>query len=63
MSTICGRDGGVGRRGSPEHLRRYVGEFTFRLNEGNVSRHMLDRLESFVTDIAGKRLTYKALIG
>ncbi len=26
----------------------YVNEFTFRLNEGNVKRHTLDRLESLV---------------
>jgi transposase-like protein len=48
---------------SPKHLGRYVDEFTFRLNEGNVERHTLDRLDSFVDGVAGKRLTYKALIG
>jgi hypothetical protein len=46
-----------------KHLGRYVDEFTFRLNEGNVERHTLRRLESFVDGTAGKRLTYKALIG
>ena len=36
----------------------------FRLNEGNVARHTLDRLDSFIVIVneAGKRLTYKALI-
>jgi transposase-like protein len=48
---------------SEKHLDRYVAEFTFRLNEGNVERHTLRRLESFVDGTAGKRLTYKALIG
>jgi len=48
---------------SEKHLDRYVREFTFRLNEGNVARHTLDRLDSFVEGVAGKRLTYKALIG
>jgi hypothetical protein len=48
---------------SEKHLDRYVGEFAFRLNEGNVKRHTLDRLDSFVDGVAGKRLTYKALIG
>jgi len=48
---------------SEKHLGRYVNEFTFRLNEGNVARHTLDRLDSFVAGAAGKRLTYKALIG
>ena len=47
---------------SPKHLGRYVDEFTFRLNEGNVERHTLQRLDSFVDGAAGKRLTYKALI-
>ena len=47
---------------SEKHLGRYLNEFTFRLNEGNVERHTLQRLESFVDGTAGKRLTYKALI-
>ena len=47
---------------SEKHLGRYVDEFTFRLNEGNVVRHTLDRLDSFVDGVAGKRLTYKRLI-
>jgi len=47
---------------SEKHLDRYVREFTFRLNEGNVERHTLQRLESFVDGTAGKRLTYKAMI-
>jgi transposase-like protein len=53
---------GVYHHASPKHLGRYVDEFSFRLNEGNVTRHTLDRLDSFVTGVAGKRLTYKALI-
>jgi hypothetical protein len=47
---------------SPKHLARYVDEFTFRLNEGNVVRHTTQRLDSFVEGAAGKRLTYKDLI-
>ena len=46
---------------SPKHLGRYVDEFAFRLNEGNVKNHTLTRLDSFVDGVAGKRLTYKGL--
>ena len=52
---------GVYHHASPKHLARYVDEFTFRLNEGNVKRHTWDRLDSFVSAVAGKRLTYKRL--
>lgn len=53
---------GVYHHASPKHLDRYVDEFSFRLNEGNVKRHTMTRLDSFVTGAAGKRLTYKELI-
>lgn len=53
---------GVYHHASPKHIGRYVDEFTFRLNDGNVARHTLERLDSFVRAVAGKRLTYKALI-
>jgi transposase-like protein len=53
---------GVYHHASPKHLARYVDEFSFRLNEGNVRRHTWDRLDSFVDAVAGKRLTYKGLI-
>lgn len=52
---------GVYHQVSPKHLSRYVDEFTFRLNEGDVKRHTLERLDSFIDAIAGKRLTYKQL--
>ena len=54
---------GVYHHASPKHLHRYVDEAAFRLNEGNVERHTLDRLESLTEATFGKRLTYKALIG
>ena len=47
---------------TPKHLPRYVDEFTFRLNEGNVANHTTKRLASFVDGCVGKRLTYKRLI-
>jgi len=53
---------GVYHHASPKHLFRYVDEFTFRLNEGNVERHTLERLDSFVDGVSGKRLTYARLI-
>jgi len=48
---------------SPVSAPRYVDEFTFRLNEGNVRNHTTARLNSFVAASVGKRLTYKRLIG
>ena len=52
---------GVYHHASKKHLRRYVDEFTWRLNEGNVKRHSLQRLDSFVDAVAGKRITYDQL--
>jgi transposase-like protein len=52
---------GVYHHASPKHIARYVDEFTWRLNEGNVKRHSLERLDSFVDAVAGKRITYKEL--
>ena len=53
---------GVYHHASKKHLGRYVDEFAFRLNEGNVKHHTLMRLESLVGAAAGKRLTYADLI-
>jgi transposase-like protein len=53
---------GVYHKASKKHIARYVNEFAWRLNEGNVKRHSLERLDSFVDAIAGKRITYKDLI-
>jgi len=50
---------GVYHHCSRKHLRRYVDEFTFRLNAGNVARHTLERLASFVDAVAGRHITYK----
>jgi transposase-like protein len=52
---------GVYHHTSEKHLARYVDEFAFRLNEGNVKYHTLTRLDSFIDGVAGKRLTYKGL--
>lgn len=52
---------GVYHHVSKKHLGRYVDEFAFRLNDGKVSRHTLERLDSFIDAIAGKRITWKEL--
>ena len=52
---------GVYHHASAKHLGRYVDEFTFRLNEGNVARHTFQRLDSFIAALRGKRITYKEL--
>ena len=52
---------GVYHHASKKHLHRYVDEFTFRLNDGNVERHTTERLESLVAASFGPRLTYKEL--
>ena len=46
---------------SVKHLSKYVDEFSFRMNEGNVKIHTMKRLESLVKGAVGKRLTYKDL--
>jgi len=53
---------GIYHHASPKHISRYVNEFTFRLNEGNVERHTMERLDSLVSVVTGRRITYKNLI-
>lgn len=52
---------GVYHQVSAKHLGRYVNEFTFRLNEGNVKVRTMDRLDSLIAATAHRRLTYKEL--
>jgi len=54
---------GVYHNFSVKHLQRYVDEFSFRLNEGDVKIHTLDRINSLLAKTSGKRITYVDLIG
>ncbi len=47
---------------SKKHLNRYVNEFTFRLNDGNVQIDTIDRMKKLCSTSVGKRLTYKELV-
>ncbi len=52
---------GVYHHASDKHLARYVNEFTFRLNDGGVKRHTLERLDSLMSASFGPRITYRKL--
>jgi hypothetical protein len=58
--AVCkrGHKGGRYANGTCKECQRA----SSRLNDGNVARHTLERLASFIDGVAGKRLTYKALI-
>ena len=47
---------------SGKHLQRYIDEFTFRLNEGNVKHHTMTRTDYLLARTVGTRITYKDLI-
>ena len=53
---------GIWHQVSVKHLRRYVDEATFRLNDANVRVHTLSRLEAFVALAFRCRITYKKFI-
>ena len=47
---------------SPKHLRRYVDEATFRLNEGNCEVDILDRMAALIRRLTDSRLPYSVLV-
>lgn len=51
----------VHHHASNKHHARYINEFTFRLNDGNVARHTLKWLASLVTASFGRHITYREL--
>ena len=53
---------GVYHSFSRKHLQRYVDEFSFRLNEGNVKNHTMSRIDSLLGNSVGVRITYKDLV-
>ena len=53
---------GVWHKASRKHLHRYINEATFRLSEGNVKVHTLDRLAALTEKSFRHRLTYRKLI-
>lgn len=52
---------GVYHHASPKHLGRYVNEFAFRLNDGNVKQQTMVRLDAMIAATTHKRITYKDL--
>jgi transposase-like protein len=54
---------GVYHAFSSKHLQRYLNEFVFRLNSGNVKFHTLDRIDALLRMCIGKRITYVELTG
>lgn len=47
---------------SKNHLQRYVDECTFRLNQGNCKIHVLDRMNSIITDGFQYHVSYRELV-
>ena len=46
---------------SAKHLDRYAAEAAFRLSDGNVRVHTIDRMDSFLRFAFRLRITYRRL--
>jgi len=53
---------GVYHNWSRKHTRKYVDEFSFRLNDGNCEVDTQERLDALFGKMAGKTITYKELV-
>ena len=47
---------------SMKYCQRYVDEFAFRLNQGNVEVDTIDRMEAFVKGMGDKCVPYRELV-
>ena len=47
---------------SEKHLQKYIDEFAYRLNQGNVKIPVMDRINSLLNKCIGKRLMYTELV-
>ena len=47
---------------SQKHLQRYINEFAYRLNDGNVRIHTMDRIEAILRKTNDKRFTYRQIV-
>ncbi len=52
---------GIYHHVSVKHLGRYVDEYAFRLNEGAVDNHTMDRIAAMLLGAQGKRITFEDL--
>ena len=52
---------GVYHHASKKHLSRYIDEFTFRLNDGNVARQTMQRMDSLTQAMFNSHITYREL--